>query len=222
MSHNLWAGVDAYLAETVIGSDPILEAALADSAAAGLPTIQVPANVGKLLQLLARMVGARRILEIGTLGGYSTIWMGRALAAGGRLVTLEYSPTHAEVARNNIARAGLDGVVEIRVGRALDTLPGLAADGGGPFDLVFIDADKPNCPAYFEWAVKLCRAGGVIVVDNVVRGGAVADAGSVDPGVRGVRRMNELIAADKRVMATTIQTVGGKGYDGITVAVLTG
>jgi predicted O-methyltransferase YrrM len=164
------------------------------------------------------MQGARNILEIGTLGGYSTIWLARALPAGGRLITLEFEPKHAEVARANLARAGLAGAVELRVGRALDTLPQLAAEGRGPFDLIFIDADKEGYPDYFVWALKLTRRGSVIIADNIVRKGAVSDAGSSDPLVRGVRRFNEQLAAEKRVSATVIQTVGSKGYDGFALA----
>ena len=177
-------------------------------------------NQGKLLHLYARMAGARAILEIGTLGGYSTIWLARALPPDGRLVTLEADPRHAEVARANLARAGLSGQVEVRLGPALDTLARLRAEGAGPFDFVFIDADKDSYPDYFEWAVELSRPGCVIVADNMVRRGAVADASSDDPLVRGTRRMNELMAADPRVVATEIQTVGSKGYDGFALALV--
>src|SRR5262249_26776186 len=178
-------------------------------------------NQGKLLMLLAQVRGARAILEVGTLGGYSTIWLARALPAGGRLITLESEPRHADVARANIARACLADVVDLRLGPALETLPGLAAAGRGPFALTFLDADKPNIPEYFAWALKLSRRGSLIVVDNVVRKGAVIDAASEDPSVQGVRRFNELLAAERRVSATAIQTVGGKGYDGFTLALLT-
>jgi predicted O-methyltransferase YrrM len=181
----------------------------------------VAPNQGKLLQLLARMQGARSILEIGTLGGYSTIWLARALPPGGRLITLEADPKHAEVARANIARAGLDEMVELRLGRALDTLPALHRENRGPFDLIFIDADKPGYPDYFPWALKLSRRGSLIVADNVVRKGAVADANSVDPMVQGVRRFTELVAAEPRVSATAIQTVGSKGYDGLAIVLVT-
>jgi len=211
-----WAAVDDYVDRVVVGSDPVLDAALAASVAAGLPAIQVSPAQGKLLHLLARAIGARRILEVGTLGGYSTIWLARALPAGGSLVTLELDPRHAAVARENLRHAGLDGVVDIRVGPALDTLGTLA----GPFDLAFIDADKPHNPDYFAAALRLARPGGVIVVDNVVRDGRVVDAASTDPAVQGVRRMNELIAAEPRVSATTIQTVGSKGWDGFTLALV--
>jgi predicted O-methyltransferase YrrM len=216
----LWTSVDQYYSDALVKPDAILDAALRDSDAAGLPPINVTPNQGKFLHLMARICGARAILEIGTLGGYSTIWLARALPDGGRLVTLEAEPRHADVARANIARAGLADRVEVRVGRALDTLPQLEADGVGPFDLVFIDADKPSNPDYVEWALKITRPGSVIIVDNVVRDGAVADSASEDSAVLGVRRMNELIAADQRLTATAIQTVGSKGYDGILVALV--
>jgi predicted O-methyltransferase YrrM len=222
MSLEQWTALDDYFTKMVGGSDGVLEAALADSRAAGFPPIHVSPPLGKLLQLWARMIGARKILEIGTLGGYSTIWLARALPADGRLVTLEIDPRHAEVARANIARAGLTGVVELRLGPALETLPQLEAEGAGPFDLFFFDADKPSNPDYFRWALKLSRPGSVIVVDNVVRKGAVIDAASKDEDVQGVRRMLELIAAEPRVSATAIQTVGSKGHDGFVVALVTG
>lgn len=220
MNQETWTAVDRYLTDMLVPSDPALDAALESSAEAGLPSIQVSPNQGKLLHLLARSQGARAILEIGTLGGYSTIWLARALPAGGHLFTLESDSKHAEVAEANIARAGLASVVELRLGRALDTLPRLAAEGRGPFDLVFIDADKPNIPQYFAWSLKLSRRGSLIIVDNVVRDGAVVDAASGDPNVQGVRRLNELLAAEPRVSATTIQTVGSKGYDGFTLALV--
>jgi predicted O-methyltransferase YrrM len=212
----LWIDVDSYITDNLVPSDPALDAALEASAAAGLPRIQVSPAQGKFLHLLARSKGARRILEIGTLGGYSTIWLARALPPGGRLITLEVDPRHAEVARNSIARAGLTDVVELRLGRALDTLPELA----GPFDFIFIDADKPSNADYFAWALKLSRLGSLIVIDNVIRDGAVIDAASTDPDIRGVRRLNELLAGERRVSATTIQTVGSKGYDGFTMALV--
>lgn len=221
MSQEQWAAVDRYIADLFAPDDPALQAALEASAAAGLPPIQVAPNQGKLLQILARLQGARRILEIGTLGGYSTIWLARALPADGRLITLELDPKHAEVARGNIARAGLDRVVDLRLGRALDLLPRIAAEGMGPFDLIFIDADRPNNPDYFAWALRLARRGSLIVIDNVVRGGMVADAASGDPAIQGVRRMNAMIAAEPRVSATAVQTVGGKGYDGFAIALVT-
>jgi predicted O-methyltransferase YrrM len=221
MAEDTWAAVDRYISDLLVPSDPALEAALRDSAAAGLPAIHVSPNQGKLLQLLAQAHGARSILEIGTLGGYSTIWMARALPPGGRLVTLEYESRHAEVARVNLARAGLAGVTELRVGRAQDTLPQLAGEGRGPFDFIFIDADKQGYPEYFKWALKLSRKGSLIVADNVVRNGAVADGGSTDPSVLGVRRMIELVSREPRVSATAIQTVGSKGYDGLMIALVT-
>lgn len=220
MTQPQWAAVDQYLAGLLMPPDPALEAALRDSAAAGLPAINVTPNLGKLLHLLARVQGTRTVLEIGTLGGYSTIWLARALPAGGKLITLESDPKHATVARANIARAGLAGLVDLRLGKALGTLPRIATEGHGPFDLVFIDADKENIPAYFEWALKLTRRGSLIVVDNVVRNGAVIDAASTDPSVRGVRRFNEMVAAEPRVSATAIQTVGAKGYDGFALVLV--
>jgi predicted O-methyltransferase YrrM len=209
MSDDAWAKVDAFLNETLLGPDPVLDAALADSAAAGLPPINVAPNQGKMLMLLAQAAGARRILEVGTLGGYSTIWLARALPADGRLVTLEYSPKHAEVARANLARAGFAGQVEVRVGAASETLPALE----GPFDFIFIDADKPGYPDYFRRALKLSRPGTVIVTDNMIRAGKVADPQG-DANAEGVRRMLELAAAEPRVDATAVQTVGAKGWDG--------
>jgi predicted O-methyltransferase YrrM len=220
LSRKTWSAVDRYFAEVLNPSDPALDAALEASDAAGLPPIGVAPNQGKLLQLLARAIGARSILEIGTLGGYSTIWLGRALPAEGRLVTIEADRKHAEVAWANITRAGLADIVELRLGRAAEVLPELAAEGYGPFDFIFIDADKPSNPDYFAWALRLARPGSLIVVDNVVRDGAVANARSRDPGVQGVRRMNEMVAADPRVSATAIQTVGAKGYDGFAVALV--
>ena len=220
MTEELWAAVDDYLTERLIEPDEALEAALSSSTAAGLPAIQVSAIQGKLLHLLARMTGARHVLEIGTLGGYSTIWLGRALGPSGRLVSLEVNPTHAEVARKNLERAGLSEVVEIRVGRAIETLPGLAAERREPFDLVFIDADKPSNLAYFEWAMRLSRSGSVIVVDNVVRNGGVADPSNSDPDVVGVRRLLDALHDDKRVEAAAIQTVGAKSYDGFAVVLV--
>jgi predicted O-methyltransferase YrrM len=220
MNQEQWTAVDRYVAGKLLPADPVLEAALQASTDAGLPAISVSAPQGKLLHLLARIHGAKTILEIGTLGGYSTIWLARALSAGGKVVTLELDPKHAEVARANFARAGLAGVVELRVGKALDTLPQLAAEGRGPFDLIFIDADKVSIPEYFTWALKLSRRGTVIIVDNVVRKGAVVEAGNSDPSIQGVRRLNDLLAVESRVSATTIQTVGSKGYDGFTLAVV--
>jgi predicted O-methyltransferase YrrM len=220
MDDQLWTTVDDYISRTLVGSDGALDEAVKASEAAGLPPISVTPNQGKLLFLLARLARAQNILEIGTLGGYSTIWLARALPEGGRLITLESEATHAEVARSNIARARLDDRVEVRVGLALNILPLLAAEEEEPFDFVFIDADKPNIPTYFDWAVKLSRQGAVIIVDNVIREGAIVDENSQDPSVLGVRRLNQLLATNRRVSATTIQTVGSKGYDGFTVAVV--
>jgi predicted O-methyltransferase YrrM len=221
MSQTVWTQVDEYIAGLLLPADPVLDAALEASAAAGLPAIHVSAAQGKLLAVLAGAVGAKTILEIGTLGGYSTIWLARALPPGGRLISLEVNPTHAEVARANLARAGLGSIAEVRLGRALDTLP-MLADEGLTFDFVFIDADKPSTPAYFEWALKLTRRGGMIITDNVIRDGKVIDAASDDPNVQGVRAFNAMLAAEPRVTATIIQTVGSKGYDGLALALVTG
>jgi predicted O-methyltransferase YrrM len=221
MTEELWTAVDRYLGDLLAPGDPALEEALVASATAGLPAINVSPVQGKLLHLLARAIGARNILEVGTLGGYSTIWLARALPEGGRLISLEADPRHAEVARANIARAGLQAIVEVRLGMALDTLPGLAAERTEPFDFVFIDADKPNNEAYFDWALKLSRPGSIIVVDNVVREGEVIDADSDSSTVQGVRRLLERLAAEPRVGATAIQTVGAKGYDGFAIALVT-
>jgi len=221
MSEDQWTAVDRYFAEALVGADPALDAALEASAAAGLPAINVSPNQGKLLNILARLLGAHAILEIGTLGGYSAIWMARALKPGGRLITLEADQAHADLARANIARAGLSDVVDIRVGKALESLPSVAAEGTAPFDLIFIDADKPNTPAYFTWALKLARVGALIIVDNVVRKGAVADAATRDSDVQGMRRFIEMAGAEPRVDATAIQTVGNKGYDGFSIVLVT-
>jgi predicted O-methyltransferase YrrM len=218
LSEKKWGEVDDYIADLFVNPDPALDAALAASEKAGLPAIEVSPPHGKLLTLLAKMVGARKILEIGTLGGYSTICMARALPKDGRLITLEASAKHAKVAGKNIANAGFADIVDIRVGPALDTLPKLLAAGEGPFDLFFLDADKPNNPVYFEWALKLSRPGSVIVADNVVRLGALIDDASTDPNVKGVRHFMEIIAREKRVSATAIQTVGLKGHDGFAIA----
>ncbi|OQD54913.1 O-methyltransferase [Streptomyces phaeoluteigriseus] len=214
----IWDTVDAYFTAHLAPDDEVTAAALRDSEAAELPQANVTANQGKLLQLLAEIQGARTILEIGTLGGYSTIWLGRALPADGRLVSLEYSPKHAEVATRNIARAGLDKQVEVRVGAALDSLPLLADENPPPFDLVFIDADKVNNARYLEWALRLTSAGSLIVVDNVVRGGRVVDADSGAGDVQGTRDAIELMGAHPRLSGTAIQTVGSKGYDGFALA----
>ncbi len=222
MSQQQWTAVDHYITGELVPHDEALEEALRASDAAGLPPIHVAPNQGKLLHLLARIQGARNILEVGTLGGYSTLWLARALPPGGRLVTLEMDPRHAEVARANFVRAGLSGVIDLRVGKALDTLPLLAAERREPFDFVFIDADKRSNPDYFQWALKLTRKGSVIVIDNVVRNGAVVDAASADPNIQGVRRLYELLAAEPRVSTTAVQTVGSKGYDGFAMALVTG
>ncbi|WP_395704675.1 O-methyltransferase [Rhodococcus ruber] len=214
-----WAATDSYLAELLVGDDPALTAALEANAAAGLPPIDVAPVQGKLLHLLARIRGARRILEIGTLGGYSTIWLARAVGDDGRVVTLEYEPRHAEVARANLDRAGVGERVEVRVGAALDLLPSL--EGEAPFDLVFVDADKENNPHYVRWALRLGRPGTVIVVDNVIRGGSVTNADLDDERVRGAREVLELMGAEPRLDATALQTVGVKGWDGVAIAVMT-
>ncbi|MGB8963290.1 MAG: O-methyltransferase [Pseudonocardiaceae bacterium] len=221
MTQQQWTAVDDYITGALLEPDEALDAALAASAAAGLPAIAVSPAQGKLLNLLARMMKARRILEVGTLGGYSTIWLARALPSDGRVITLEYQQRHAEVARANIARAGLADLVDVRVGAALDTLPLLAEDIEGElFDLVFIDADKQHNADYFTWSMRLTRPGGVIIVDNVVREGKVLDEQSEDRDVQGVRRLNDVMAADPSVSATVIQTVGAKGYDGFAIAVV--
>jgi predicted O-methyltransferase YrrM len=222
MTQEQWTAVDAYFTQLFTPPDPILDAALQASVEAGLPPAQVAPNQGKLLAILAQAIRARAILEIGTLGGYSTIWLARALPPGGSLITLEANPEHAKVARANIAAAGLAEVVELRVGPALETLPQLSEEGRGPFDLVFIDADKPNNTAYLEWALKLTRPGSLIITDNVVRAGAVIDTGSDNPSVQGVRRSNAALAANPRLVATALQTVGSKGYDGFALALVTG
>lgn len=217
METQLWTDVDQYTTDLLVGQDAALEAALAASHAAGLPAISVSPSQGKLLMLLAKLAGAKRILEIGTLGAYSSIWLARALPPGGRLISLEASPKHAEVARGNIARAGLSGVVEVLLGDAGQTIQQLE----GPFDLIFIDADKKSIPHYLEWSIKLSRTGSLIIVDNVIRDGALIDAKSDDPNVLGARRMHEMMAAEPRLSATTLQTVGSKGYDGFTLALVT-
>ncbi|RSN43325.1 methyltransferase [Streptomyces sp. WAC 04229] len=214
----LWEDVDAYFISHLTPEDPALEAALRESEAAQLPPVNVTANQGKFLQLLAQIQGARTILEIGTLGGYSTIWMARALPADGRLVTLEYSARHAEIATRNLARAGLDALVDVRVGPALESLPKLADENPAPFDLVFIDADKGNNPHYLEWALRLTSTGSLVVIDNVVREGRVADPDDTGDDVRGTRAAIELIGAHPRLSGTAIQTVGGKGHDGFALA----
>jgi predicted O-methyltransferase YrrM len=220
MSQEVWTAVDQYINGLLVPRDPILDATLQSSSAANLPSIQVSPPQGKLLHLLARLMGARNILEMGTLGGYSSIWMARALPPGGCLLTLEADPKHAEVARANFARAGLDKVIELRLGKALDSLPQVAAEGRGPFDLIFIDANKSNMTEYFDWALKLSRRGSLIIGDNVIRDGAILDAASKNEDIQGVRRFNERVAKDARVSATEIQTVGSKGYDGFALIVV--
>lgn len=222
MTQEAWAAVDEYIHKFFVPSDPALDAALADSVSAGLPNIQVSPAQGKMLHILARLVGARNILEIGALGGYSTIWMARALPPGGKLLTLEASEKHAAVAKANFARAGLTDVIELRLGKGLDLLPHVAAERRGPFDLIFLDANKSDMAEYFDWALRLSRRGTVIVADNSISRGRVLDAASDDPDVQGCRRFHQRVAAEPRVSATEIQTVGVKGWDGFTlIAVLT-
>jgi predicted O-methyltransferase YrrM len=217
-----WTEVDRYLDEVHVGPDPALEAALADVAAAGMPSISVTPTQGKLLHILALMTNARRVLEVGTLGGYSTIWLARAVGPEGRVVTLEIDPANAAVARGSIGRAGLADRVDIRVGRAVDTLAALEVEAAEPFDLVFIDADKQSNPDYLAWALRLSHVGSVIIVDNVVRDGAVVDSATTDPSIAGIRRMNEMITAEPRLLTTAVQTVGSKGYDGFAIALVVG
>ncbi|MGA2320816.1 MAG: O-methyltransferase [Solirubrobacteraceae bacterium] len=221
MSQEHWTAVDRYISELLLASDPALDAALKASAAAGLPPIAVSPAQGKLLHLLARIQSARSILELGTLGGYSTIWLARALPRDGHLITLEANPSYADVARANLERAGVGDLVELRVGRALEMLGQLIAEHHDPFDVIFIDADKEGTPEYFAAALELSRPGSLIITDNVVRGGALIDATSNDPGVMGMRRFHELLADESRASSTTIQTVGSKGYDGFTLALVT-
>jgi predicted O-methyltransferase YrrM len=215
-----WTAVDRYFEDRLIGDDPALDAALKASTKAGLPQIAVSPSQGKLLHLLAMSIGATRILEVGTLGGYSAIWMARALPADGRLISIEADPRHAEVARDNLAKAGVAKKVDIWIGEALELLPKVAAAGIGPFDFAFIDADKANIPDYVDWTVKMSRPGALIVVDNVVRNGRVLDATSDDPDIIGVRQFHEMLASNDRLIATSIQTVGVKGYDGFTLAMV--
>jgi predicted O-methyltransferase YrrM len=220
MTQEKWTAVERYVTDHLLPTDPDLDAALEDSARSGLPPINVSPNMGKLLQLLARVQKARTILEIGTLGGYSTIWLARALPVDGHLITVEAEPKHAKIAQANIARAGLANVVELRLGKASDILPQLAAERRGPFDVIFIDADKESNSLYFAWALKLSRRGSLIIVDNVVRNGAVIDAASGDASIQGVRRFIDVLAAEPRVTATAIQTVSSKGYDGFLIALV--
>lgn len=220
MPEKVWNDVEEFIDATLIGCNKLAEMTLAASAAAGLPPIAVSPNQGKFLQILARAVKARRILEVGTLGGYSTVWLAGALPEDGRLITLEADSHHAHTARQNFERAGLDSMVELRFGKAHDTMPEMIAEHIEQFDFIFIDADKKRIPLYFDWAMRMVHSGSVIVVDNVVRKGALADAGSEDEHVIGVRELHERLAKDKRVSATTLQTVGAKGYDGFTIAIV--
>ncbi|MGA2813672.1 MAG: O-methyltransferase [Candidatus Acidiferrum sp.] len=220
MSQDLWSAVDAYLCSHLIAPDPILEAAIQSSVAAGLPSIAVTPTLGKFLHLLARVQNAKHILEIGTLAGYSSIWLARALPPTGRLITLEYDPKHAAVASANFLRAGLQDVIELRIGRALDTLPEVAASHPAPFDLIFIDADKQNNPAYFEWALKLSRPGSLIIVDNVIRDGAILDAATNDPVVKGVQQLYTVLHDNPRVQSTALQIVDAKGHDGFALSLV--
>lgn len=217
MTQETWTAVDDYFNALLIPADEALDAALKAQADAGLPQINVAPNQGKLLHLIARIHGAKSILEVGTLGGYSTIWLARALPAGGKLITLEIDPKHAEVARTNLKSAGLADVTEVRLGSAHETLPKLAAEGAGPFDLVFIDADKPSNAVYLEWALKLTRPGSLIIIDNVVRNGGVSDPNSTDANVHGVRKVLDMVANNPHLDATAVQTVGSKGYDGFAI-----
>jgi predicted O-methyltransferase YrrM len=220
MTQEKWTAVENYICEKMVPYDSVLDAALKSSDEAALPSINVSPNFGKLLNLLAKSINARNILEVGTLGAYSTIWMARALPPDGHLISLEYDPKHAEVARKNIERAGLSKTIEIRIGKAIDSLPKIAAEKRAPFDLIFIDADKQSNAEYFEWAIKLSRPGGIIIVDNVVRDGNVTDASSTDAMIQGVRRLNDKLAKETRVSVTEIQTVASKGYDGFAFAVV--
>lgn len=220
MSQEQWSNVDKYFVDKLVPSDPILEKVLEANAAAGLPPHDVSATQGKFLYLLTLIKGARRILEIGTLGGYSTIWFARALPADGKIVTIEVNPKHAEIARTNLCHAKIDHLVDLRTGRAIDVLPQLEAEGLSPFDLIFIDADKPSNPDYLRWAMKLAQTGTVIIGDNVVRNGAVADPESTDANVKGIQQFIEMQASSPRLSATALQTVGNKGYDGFSIAIV--
>ncbi len=218
MTQDTWTQIDHYYQERLATKDAVLDTALTTGAEAGMPPIDVSANQGALLHILALTLGTKSILEIGTLAGYSTICLARALPADGKLISLEFEPTHAQVAQANIENAGLADRVEVRVGKAIDTLPQLAEEGAGPFDLVFIDADKASIPDYFRWALKLTKPGSLIIVDNVVRGGEVLNADSDDPDIQGIRRFADMLNSEPRVKATAIQTVSTKGYDGLAVA----
>jgi predicted O-methyltransferase YrrM len=216
MSQELWTKVDEYFS-AVVAEDDVLRAAVAESEKAGLPPIAVTPSQGKLLMLLAQMIDAKKILEVGTLGGYSTICLARGLAPGGKLITLEYEQKHADVAQRNFVRAGLANQIEVRVGDATKTMPQLITEAAGPFDLIFLDANKEGYPTYYDYSLKVSHKGTVIVADNVVRDGAVADPATKDEAVRGVQRLAKIVAKDKRVSATAIQTVGSKGYDGFSL-----
>jgi len=220
MSRKTWTAVDDYIVSSLFEADPALDAVLAANRDQGLPAIDVSAAQGKLLSLLVRIRGAKKVLEIGTLGGYSTIWMARGLPAGGRIVTLELDPHHAEVARSNFERAGVSDKVDLRIGPALKSLAALESENAGPFDLIFIDADKPNNPNYLDWAMRLSRPGGVIVCDNVIRDGAVVHEDSGDANVEGARAAFSFIGGERRLDSTAIQTVGAKGYDGFAIAIV--
>ncbi len=220
MSSKTWAAVDDYIVSSLFEADPVLDAVIATNRKQGLPAIDVSAAQGKLLSLLVRIRGAKRVLEVGTLGGYSTIWMARALPADGKVVTLELDPHHAKVAHSNFERAGVSKLVDLRVGPALQSLETLAAENAGPFDLIFIDADKPNNPNYLTWAMRLSRPGTVIICDNVIRDGAVLDEDGRDPHVEGARAAFSFIGGDKHLDGTAIQTVGAKGYDGFAIAIV--
>ncbi|MCM3141088.1 O-methyltransferase [Brevibacillus sp. MER 51] len=222
MNREQWTAVDHYFTDKLLEADSVLDTVLQVNAAAGLPAIDVAPNQGKFLHLLARIQGARSILEIGTLGGYSTIWLARALPEDGRLITLEYDQKHAEVAQSNITRAGLDQIVEVKIGLALDSLIQLHEENQGPFDFIFIDADKKGNPDYFQWALKLSRKGTVIITDNVVRSGQVVDETNADPNIVGVRQFTDMVAEEQRVSGTVVQTVGSKGYDGFAIMLVTG
>lgn len=222
MNREQWTAVDHYFTDKLLEADSVLDTVLQVNAAAGLPAIDVAPNQGKFLHLLARIQGARSILEIGTLGGYSTIWLARALPEDGRLITLEYDQKHAEVAQSNITRAGLDQIVEVKIGLALDSLIQLHEENQGPFDFIFIDADKKGNPDYFQWALKLSRKGTVIITDNVVRSGQVVDETNTDPNIVGVRQFTDMVAEEQRVSGTVVQTVGSKGYDGFAIMLVTG
>ena len=220
MGQELWTAIDKYIVDHVVRDDPVLDAVRKAADDAGLPQIAVSPNEGKLLFLIARLTDARHILELGTLAAYSTVWLARALARGGRMITLESDPKHAAVARANLARAKLTRVVELMEGDALESLARIEREGHAPFDLIFIDADKQRIPDYFDWALKLSRPGSVIIVDNVVRKGGVIDSNNNDPSILGVRRFHNMLATESRVSATTIQTVGSKGHDGFTIALV--